>query len=166
MFASGIGTLIYILCTKARVPIYLGSSFTYIGYIQTARIAVELENGSESYIFGPALTGLLVVGIIYTIVAIVIKFLGTKWLEKLLPPIVVGPMIIVIGLSFAGSAISNADIVTGGDWRNIVVACVTVLLVAFIAIKGKGFLLKIIPFLLGNYWWLFSSFKFKLVGET
>ena len=164
LFASGIGTLIYILCTKARVPIYLGSSFTYIGYIQTARIAVELENGSESYIFGPALTGLLVVGIIYTIVAIVIKFLGTKWLEKLLPPIVVGPMIIVIGLGFAGSAISNADIVTGGDWRNIVVACVTVLLVAFIAIKGKGFL-KIIPFLLGIIGGYLVALSLNWIGE-
>ena len=146
LFASGIGTLIYILLTKKKVPIYLGSSFAYITYIQTA--AIYLSDGKTVASFGPAMTGLLVVGLIYVIVALVIKFVGVRWLEKLLPPVVVGPMIIVIGLGLASSAVTNADIIAGGDWRNIVIAIFTVLVIAFCSIKGKGFL-KVIPFLIG-----------------
>ena len=100
LFASGVGTLIYILCTKGKVPIYLGSSFAYITYIVTV-------SGSVGGGIGAALTGIVAVGIIYCIVAGIIKFCGTEWLNKLLPPIVVGPMIMVIGLGLAGSAIGN-----------------------------------------------------------
>lgn len=146
LFASGVGTLIYILCTKAKVPIYLGSSFAYITYIQTASSA---SNGN----FGSALTGLLVAGLIYVVVAIIIKFVGVNWLNKLLPPIVIGPTIMVIGLGLAGNAVQNAGYFVSNpdvvyDWRNLIVSTVTMLVIAFISIKAKGFF-KVIPFLIG-----------------
>ncbi len=143
LFASGVGTLIYILCTKAKVPIYLGSSFAYISYIGAAT--------ATSGGIGAALTGLVVVGVIYIIVAIIIKFVGVKWLNKLLPPIVIGPTIMVIGLGLAGSAVGNAGFFAGDatyDWRNLIVAISTMIIIAFVSIKAKGFF-KVIPFLLG-----------------
>ena len=141
LFSSGVGTLIYILCTKARVPIYLGSSFAYIAYIQTA-IA---QSGAG---LGAALTGLVIVGLVYVLVALAIKFLGTKWLNKLLPPVIVGPMIMVIGLGLASSAVGNAGIVAGGDWRNVIVSLATMAIIAVTSIKAKGFF-KVIPFMIG-----------------
>lgn len=152
LFCSGIGTLIYILCTKAKVPIYLGSSFAYISYVIGA---ANMTGGG----YGAALTGIVIAGLIYCIVAIFIKISGTEWLNKLLPPVVVGPMIMVIGLGLSSSAILNTGLVEkttenllsnpfAGDWRSIVVAIVTMLVIAFVAIKAKGFF-KVIPFLIG-----------------
>lgn len=153
LFCSGIGTLIYILCTKSRVPIYLGSSFAYIAYIQAAS---SLTGGG----LGASLTGILIVGVIYIIVAILIKLLGTKWLTKLLPPIIVGPMIIVIGLGLASSAVNNTGLIEAtaynlenvnkfaGDWRSIVVALATMLFIGIVSIRGRG-IFKVIPFLIG-----------------
>ena len=142
LFSSGVGTLIYILCTKKKVPIYLGSSFAYIAYINAAFAAT----GGTS--FGAAMTGLVIVGLIYLVISLIIKFVGTKWLDKLLPPVVVGPMIMVIGLGLAATAVKNAGLVAGGDYRLIVVSLLTMILTACLAIKGKGFL-KVIPFLIG-----------------
>src|SRR5690554_7721970 len=100
LFASGVGTLIYILCTKAKVPVYLGSSGAYVGVI--AAVSGFAETGQGHY--ATVLTGLFVVGIIYSILAVIVKFTGTGWMNKLLRPVVVGPMIMVIGLGLAGYA--------------------------------------------------------------
>lgn len=141
LFASGIGTIIYCIATKFSVPVYLGSSFAYI----TATItAVEAMGGDYS----GAQSGLIMIGIIYVIVALIIKAVGKAWIDKLLPPIVIGPMIVVIGLGLASSAVSNAGLVEGGDIKNIIVALFTFMLVAFVSTKAKGFF-KIIPFLVG-----------------
>lgn len=147
LFASGVGTLIYILCTKARVPIYLGSSFAYIEYITAVAVTTEVA-GPTSEKFAAALTGIVAVGLIYVIVAGFIKMFGTNWLKKILPPVVIGPMIMVIGLGLAGSAVSNSGMVQGGDWRAIVVTFATLLIIAVTAILGKGFM-KVVPFLIG-----------------
>lgn len=141
LFASGIGTLIYQVATKAKVPVYLGSSFAYI---TAMAVAMEQLGGDPS----AAQTGVVLVGLVYVVVAALVKFLGTKWIDKLLPPIVIGPMIMVIGLGLAGSAVQNAGFVAGGDIRNILVAISTFLITAFVNTKGKGFF-KIIPFLCG-----------------
>ena len=113
LFASGVGTLIYTFCTKAKVPVYLGSSFAYITAVC---IAVKAMGGKD---ISAAQTGLVLVGIIYVVVAIIIHFIGKDWIDKLLPPIVIGPMI---------------------------VALVTFLVAALISSQAKGFL-KIVPFL-------------------
>ena len=141
LFASGLGTLIYAMITKFKVPIYLGSSFAYITAVIIACTALGGDRSA-------AQTGLILVGLIYVIVAMIIKVTGKDWLDKLLPPIVIGPMIAVIGLGLASSAINNAGFVSGGDWRNMVVAVVTFIITALISTKAKGFL-KIIPFLCG-----------------
>ena len=140
LFASGVGTLIYILCTKAKVPIYLGSSFAYIQYILAVSVTTNIEGNNIITSYGPALTGLVAVGLIYAIVAGFIKIFGTSWLKKILPPVVIGPMIMVIGLGLSSSAIANTGMTQNGDWRAIVVAFATLLIIAFTAILSKKFL--------------------------
>ena len=141
LFASGIGTLIYQVATKAKVPVYLGSSFAYITAMQ---IAIQQMGGDIS----AAQTGVIISGIVYVLVAIAIHFAGTNWIDKLLPPIVIGPMIMVIGLGLSSSAVANAGFVAEGDVRNIVVAVATFLITALVQTRAKGFF-KIIPFLVG-----------------
>ena len=141
LVTSGIGTLIYILCTKAKSPVYLGSSFAFI----TPIAAAYLKGGVAG-----AMTGIMAVGLIYIIISIIIRFVGKDWLDKLLPPVVIGPMIMIIGLGLAPSAISQIGLTSGTpfDWKVLVVALVSFLVTAIVMTKAKGFL-KIIPFLVG-----------------
>lgn len=140
LVTSGIGTLIYIALTRAKVPMYLGSSFAYIGAV----VAAFQMSGS----FNSAFVGITVVGLIYIVVAFIIKFTGTNWLTKLLPPVVIGPMIMIIGLGLAPVAIGNIGLDGNGfDWKIILVAVVTFLTTTLLAIRGKGFL-KVIPFII------------------
>ena len=146
LFASGVGTLIYMIATGFKVPVYLGSSFAFI----TAMSLAMKEMGGD---VSAAQTGVILTGLVYVLVAAGVRFAGTKWIDKLLPPIIIGPMIIVIGLGLAGSAVTNAGLVADGNWKNALVAVVTFLIAAFINTKGKGFL-RIIPFLfaiIGGY---------------
>lgn len=141
LFASGLGTLIYAVVTKFKVPVYLGSSFAYIGAVN---IAIAARSGSKD----AAQTALFLVGVIYVVVALLVKVIGKDWIKKVLPPIVIGPMIIVIGLSLASSAVTNAGFVENSDFKHIIVACVTMIAIALIATKAKHFF-KIIPFMCG-----------------
>ncbi len=146
LFASGIGTLIYQVATQFKVPVYLGSSFAYITAMATA---IKGMGGDVS----AAQTGIFFVGLIYVLIAGLVGLVGTSWIDKLLPPIVIGPMIVVIGLGLAGSAVTNAGFVADSDWRHILVATVTFLIAAIINTSGRGFI-KIIPFLvaiIGGY---------------
>jgi len=142
LVASGVGTLIYIACTRAKVPVYLGSSFAYITTISAATLSA---GGVES-----AYVGLMVVGLIYAVVATVIRFIGSGWIKKLLPPIVIGPMIIIIGLSLAPVAINSAGLNSSATWKEPVVALITLLTVVVLSIKARGFL-KIVPFLVAIF---------------
>lgn len=140
LVTSGIGTLLYILCTKGKSPVYLGSSFAFI-----TPIAV----GAAKAGVGGAMTGIMIVGIIYIVVALIISLVGKDWLSKLLPPIVIGPMIMIIGLGLAPTAISEMGLASDVfNWREVVVALFTFLVTAIVMLRGKGFL-KIIPFLVG-----------------
>ena len=140
LFASGVGTLIYQVATQFKVPVYLGSSFAYISAMA---LAIKEMGGDVS----AAQTGVFFVGLIYVLIAALVKAIGTKWIDSLLPPVVIGPMIIVIGLGLANSAVTSAGFVADGDWRNVLAAISTFLIAAFVNTKGKGFA-KIIPFLI------------------
>lgn len=137
---SGIGTLIYILCTKGKSPVYLGSSFAYI----TPIVVAFAKDGVSGFA-----TGIIAAGLIYVLFALLIKIFGKNWIDKLLPPIVIGPMIMIIGLSLAPSAVSQMGLSSGViEWKSIVVALVAFLVTAITAVGAKGFL-KVIPFLIG-----------------
>ncbi len=158
LVTSGIGTLIYILCTKGRSPVYLGSSFAFIAPLTAA----FLKGGISG-----AMTGVMAVGLVYVIFATIIHFAGKSWINKLLPPIVIGPMIMIIGLSLAPSAISQIGLGTDSqfDFRNIAVALITFLVTAIVMVRGRGFF-KIIPFLIGIVIGYVSAICFGLVDFT
>ncbi len=140
LLASGIGTLLYILCTKGKSPVYLGSSFAYI----TPIVIAYTKGGLSGFA-----SGIISVGLIYIIFALIIKKCGKKWIDKLLPPVVVGPMIIIIGLSLAPNAIKQIGLTSDSlVWQDLLVAIVAFATTIIVAIYSKGFL-KVIPFLSG-----------------
>jgi uracil permease len=153
LLASGLGTLIYILCTGARVPVYLGSSFAYMTAIITALgISASDPAFAGKAKFAAVATALMCIGIAYVIIAVIVRLVGKGWLRKILPPIVIGPMIAVIGLGLAGVAVSMAGLLpsgTGGmNPQAVVVALIAMLSTALIAVHAKGFL-KIVPIIAG-----------------
>ena len=140
LFTSGIGTMIYLICTKGKSPVYLGSSFAFISPIAYA----YLSSGSSAVGIGIFITGL-----VYILFAFLIKIFGKVWINKLLPPLVIGPMIMIIGLGLAPSAVSQIGLSGDSiDIKGIVVAVVSFLTTALIATRAKG-ILKVIPFLVG-----------------
>ncbi len=140
LLASGIGTLLYILCTKAKSPVYLGSSFAFITPIVLAYSKAGLSGFT---------TGIITVGLIYILISFIIKKIGKDWMDKLLPPVVIGPMIMIIGLSLAPNAISQIGLAEGAFyWKYFVVALFAFIITVVVAIYSKGFL-KVIPFLIG-----------------
>ena len=158
LFASGLGTLIYMVATQFKVPVYLGSSFAFISAMA---FAMKQMNGDAS----AAQSGVVLVGLVYVVVALAVKLIGTKWIDRLLPPIVIGPMIIVIGLGLANSAVTNAGFIKDGTIQQITVAVITFIITAFINTKAKGFL-KIIPFLFGIIGGYIAAVVFGLVDFT
>jgi uracil permease len=155
LVASGIGTLIYIISTRGKVPVYLGSSFAYIAAISAAAVGTD---------FSAAYVGLMIVGLIYAIVALIIHFTGSGWLKKLLPPVIIGPMIIIIGLSLAPVAIEQSGLLASGittlDYPHVdparlvwvvpLVAIISFLTVVGVASFTKGFF-KIVPFIVAIF---------------
>ncbi|MCR5594901.1 MAG: uracil-xanthine permease family protein [Lachnospiraceae bacterium] len=143
LFFAGIGTLFFHLCSKFRVPAFLGSSFAFLGGFATV---AELNTGRFANMsYGEKLPyatgGIVVAGLLYLILALVIKLVGVKRVMRFLPPVVTGPIIICIGLSLAPSAISNAST----NWLLAFIALATVII---FNIWGKG-MWKIIPILMG-----------------
>ena len=158
LFASGLGTLIYIAVTKAKVPVYLGSSFAYITAMIFAREALGGDIGASQ-------TGLIVVGLVYVGVALIIRLTGTKWLDKILPPIVIGPMIMIIGLGLASTAVAQAGFTADGNFKMVAVAAITFLITAFVSTYAKGFF-KIIPFVVGIAGGYVVAILFQIVDFT
>ena len=138
--SSGLGTLIYLICTRGRSPVYLGSSFAFI-----APMIAGYAIAGKASVF----TALMIVGLVYVVISLIIRISGKAWINRLLPPVIVGPMIMVIGLSLAPTAISeiglDLDII---PWQNLIVALIAFLTTAFLAVRGKG-ILRVIPFLVG-----------------
>ena len=142
LISSGCGTLIYIVCTKGKIPVYLGSSFAFIGPI----IAAKTIGGAEG-----ALVGCVAAGVVYLVVAAMIAKFGVRWLLRLLPPVVIGPVIMVIGLGLAGIAVKMATgQAAGGPYSmtDFTVAAVALITAIIFAAFMKG-IFGLIPILFG-----------------
>lgn len=159
LVSSGIGTLFYLFVTKGKSPVYLGSSFAYIAPITSALAlgATLNEDGSiaSNPNYGAVMGGLMMVGLVYLVIALIIKFIGTDWLNKVLPPVVIGPTIMVIGLSLAGTAVNMAS-------EHVVVALITLLTAVIVSTYTKG-LLQLLPIFSGIVAGYISSIAFNLV---
>ncbi|NDV68723.1 solute carrier family 23 protein [Dysgonomonas sp. 25] len=148
LITSGIGTITFIIVTRGKVPSYVGSSFAFINPIITVK-ALELDPAS-GVAPGSFLIGCFLVGLFYAVVALVINRVGTNWLMKLLPPVVVGPVIMVIGLGLASTAVGMATNNTTGEYdlTYVCVGLVTLAITIITAIFTRGFL-SVIPVLVG-----------------
>ena len=170
LFGAGVGTIVYLLFTKFKSPVFLGSSFAFLGSMFAA------FGGAASTAVGYAglIIGAIFAGLVYVIIAIVVKFAGVKWLSKLMPPVVIGPTVAIIGLSLAGNAIGNSFgfgspqdgyTMTSALWVNLACALVTLLTVIFFSVKGKK-MLKLIPFILGIIAGYIVALIFTLIGNA
>ena len=155
LFGAGVGTIVYQLFTKFRSPVFLGSSFAFIG----SMVAAFAGAVSASAGFAGIILGAVFAGLVYVVIAIIIKIAGVKWIDKLMPPVVIGPTVALIGLSLAGAAISDvfsygpqdgngAFIMTGNIWASFICAIVTLLVVIIVSVYGKK-MTKLIPFIIG-----------------
>ena len=152
LFGAGVGTLVYQLFTKFRSPVFLGSSFAFINSMFAAFAgAASASAGYTGILLGAAFAGL-----VYVIIALVVKFVGVKWIDKLMPPVVIGPTVAIIGLSLAGNAVG--DLTAGKVLVEGVSACspyvalicglVTLFSIVAFSVFGKK-MAKLIPFILG-----------------
>ena len=152
LFGAGVGTIIYQLFTKFRSPVFLGSSFAFIG----SMLAAFGGAASASAGYAGLIIGAVFAGAVYVVIALVIKCVGVKWVNTLMPPVVIGPTVAIIGLSLAGNAVG--DLCTGKVLVDGVSACspyvalfcglCTLFAVVLFSVYGKK-MMKLIPFILG-----------------
>ena len=147
LFGAGVGTIIYQLFTKFRSPVFLGSSFAFIG----SMLAAFGGAASASAGYVGLIVGAIFAGLVYVVIALVIKAVGVKWINKLMPPVVIGPTVAIIGLSLAGNAV--ADLTTGrvegcSPYVALICGLVTLFAVILFSVYGKK-MMKLIPFILG-----------------
>ena len=145
ILGAGIGTLVYLLFTRFKSPVFLGSSFAFISSLITA----------TAFGYLGILVGAIFAGLVYVVIAIVIHFAGTKWVSKLMPPVVIGPTVALIGLSLAGSAVTNITTAAGdtvnGGYNLIALLCGLITFFTVVVCSGqKRFkTMKLIPFIIG-----------------
>ena len=165
IISAGLGTLCYLCFTKFKSPVFLSSSFAYLAPMGSA-LTVGLTGGVVGMNYLAVIIGMAMVGLVYVIVAIVIKFVGTQWINKLLPPIIVGPVIMVIGLSLAGSAVSNLTSSVGSSYNLLALLCglIAMFATALASHYGKGKFISLIPFIIGMGAGYVSAVLITLIG--
>ncbi len=163
LFGAGVGTLIYIFFTKAKSPVFLGSSFAFLGSMNAAFAgAVSIKLGALGIILGATFGGL-----VYVVIALIIKFVGVKWISKVMPAVVIGPTVALIGLSLAGNAVSDLQTSDMGGSSYVAVICGLVTLFTIIAVSTYGSkMMKLIPFIIGILAGYLTAVIFTLIGEV
>ncbi len=170
LFGAGVGTIVYLLFTKFRSPVFLGSSFAFLGSMFAAfGGGVSAAKGYAGIILGAIFAGL-----VYVVIAIIVKIAGVKWINKLMPAVVIGPTVSIIGLSLAGNAIgdslagafdadANAYVMTTHVWVALICALVTLFVVILCSVYGKK-MSKLIPFIIGIVAGYLVATCFTLIG--
>ena len=169
LFGAGVGTLIYVLFTKKKSPVFLGSSFAFIGSMFAAFAGgVSMALGYLGIILGAVFAGL-----VYVVIAIIVKFAGVKWINKLMPAVVIGPTVSIIGLSLAGNAIG--DLTSGGlkvdgasvasPYTALICGLVTLFVICIASVYGKK-TAKLIPFIIGILAGYVVAVIFTVIGNT
>ena len=161
MFGAGAGTLIYFLFTKGKSPVFLGSSFAFINSMFAAFAGgVSMHLGFLGLIIGAILAGL-----VYVIIAVVVKFVGVGWINKLMPAVVVGPTVAIIGLSLAGNAVKDLQAADAGGSSYVAIICglVTLAVVMLCSTYGKK-MVSLIPFIIGIVAGYIVALIFTVIG--
>lgn len=147
LFGAGVGTIVYLLFTKFKSPVFLGSSFAFLGSMAAAfGGGVTASLGYLGLLIGAAFAGL-----VYVVIAIIVKFAGVGWIDKVMPAVVIGPTVAIIGLSLAGNAVG--DLTTGGvsttsPYIALVCGLVTLFATVVASVYGNKSI-KLIPFIIG-----------------
>ena len=174
LFGAGVGTLVYLAFTKFKSPVFLGSSFAFLG-----SMAAAFAGGVSAQLgYAGLIIGALMAGLVYVVIAIVIKAVGVKWVNKLMPPVIIGPTVAIIGLSLAGNAIG--DLSTGNVTKILedggsVMLCspylamlcglVTLAVTMICSVYGKK-MVKMIPFIIGILAGYVLALVFTLIGRA
>ena len=169
LFGAGVGTIVYLLFTKFKSPVFLGSSFAFIGSMLAAFAGgVSMSLGYLGLILGAVFAGL-----VYVVIALVVKFVGVNWLNKLMPAVVIGPTVSIIGLSLAGNAIGDlmkGDVQVAGEmacspYVALVCGLVTLFVVVICSTYGKK-MARLIPFIIGILAGYAVALIFTIIGNA
>ena len=162
LFGAGVGTLVYVFFTQKKSPVFLGSSFAFLGSMPVAFAgAATMALGYLGLIIGAIFAGL-----VYVVIALVVKFVGVGWINKLMPAVVIGPTVSIIGLSLAGNAVGDLKTApAGGDSRLAIICGLVTLIVTMLCstFGKKG--LKLIPFIIGILAGYIVAALFTLIGS-
>ena len=164
LFGAGVGSIVYLLFTRSASPVFLGSSFAFIGSMFSA------FGGAASLAIGYAglVIGALIAGLVYVIIALVVKFCGVKWIDKLMPPVIIGPTVAIIGLSLAGNAIGDlmrSNIEGGSVYVCLICGLVTLAVTMLCSTYGKK-MVKLVPFIIGILAGYACASIFALIGKA
>ena len=171
LFGAGVGTIVYLLFTKFRSPVFLGSSFAFIGSMLAA-FAGAVSSVELGYL--GLLIGALFAGLVYVVIAVIVKFAGVKWINKLMPAVVIGPTVSIIGLSLAGNAVSDLSLgkVLDAEGNSVaspyvclICGLVTLFTVMLCSAYGKK-MVKLIPFILGILAGYLVAAIFTVIGNA
>lgn len=159
LFGAGVGTLVYILFTRAKSPVFLGSSFAFLSAMCSA----------TAFGYFGIIVGAVLAGLVYVVIALVVKAVGTKWVSKLMPPVIIGPTVALIGLSLAGNAVGDLTkaSATGTTYNLIAIVCglVTLAVTMLCSTYGKK-MVKLIPFIFGILAGYVVASIFTVIGNA
>ena len=171
LFGAGVGTIIYQLFTKFKSPVFLGSSFAFIG----SMVAAFAGAASMSLGYLGLILGAIFAGLVYVVIALIVKFVGVKWIQTIMPAVVIGPTVALIGLSLASASINDvfsygpklddgsAFIMSGSIWVSLICALVSFFVVVITSTYGKK-MLKLIPFIIGILAGYVVALIFTVIG--
>ena len=167
LFGAGVGTIVYLLFTKSSSPVFLGSSFAFIGSMFSAFAGAATLGLSEQAGYWGLIIGALMAGLVYVIIAIIVKFCGVEWINKLMPPVIIGPTVAIIGLSLSGNAIGDlmkSSVEGGSTYVALICGLFTLAITMLFSTYGKK-VGRLIPFILGILAGYLLATMFALIGN-
>ena len=163
LFGAGVGSIVYLLCTKSSSPVFLGSSFAFIGSMLSAFSgAASMAVGYIGLIIGAVMAGL-----VYVVIAIVVRFAGVDWINKLMPPVIIGPTVAIIGLSLSGNAVGDlmkSSVQGGSVYVALICGLITLAVTMLVSTYSKK-TFRMIPFIIGILAGYACASVFALIGN-
>ena len=167
LFGAGVGTIVYLLFTKSSSPVFLGSSFAFIGSMFSAFAGAATLGLSEQAGYWGLIIGALMAGLVYVIIAIIVKFCGVDWINRLMPPVIIGPTVAIIGLSLSGNAIGDlmkSSVEGGSTYVALICGLFTLAVTMLYSTYGKK-VGRLIPFILGILGGYCLATIFAIIGN-
>ncbi len=167
LFGAGVGTIVYLLFTKSSSPVFLGSSFAFIGSMFSAFAGAATLGLSEQAGYWGLIIGALMAGLVYVIIAIIVKICGVDWINRLMPPVIIGPTVAIIGLSLSGNAIGDlmkSSVEGGSSYIALICGLFTLAVTMLYSTYGKK-VGRLIPFILGILGGYCLATIFAIIGN-